>query len=246
MKQLILALLGCLTFSILSIHGMESGVKRQMITEQPSELPLPQELLQVQFRTAVRAGSAEVVKRILDDDHILFNIHIAALHPEPEMLPALRYFDDLPPLSASALHVAAALGHTDVALVLLDHNAAVDILDSNGMTPLMWAAQEGHLTMVKLLIQAGADEDIEAPIGHCDAFWIAYTAENEADVAQKPSIQEVVVYFVERGCSEDYILTKQYILENPKLVALVLDRGALVTWRQQFGDRRLQPSNQLI
>ncbi len=58
----------------------------------------------------------------------------------------------------NALHYAAAAGHTDIARLLLQR--APELRDStspSGMTPTMMAAMEGHIYIVKLLLDAGAD-----------------------------------------------------------------------------------------
>ncbi len=223
MKHLFLALLGCLAFSIPFIHGMESGVKRQTITEQPAALPLAEELNvpQTLFRAAVKAGEAATVKELLDADDLIGDITLSDLYPCKMYS---RLYKSVP-LEASALHVAAESGHTAVANVLIGHKAAVDILDSRGMTPLMWAAQEGHIEMVELLIDAGADEARETPSGE-NTFWIAYISEPWED----NSNQEVVGYFVKRGWYCQYLLNHDYILEDATLVAQALAHGEPITW----------------
>ena len=58
------------------------------------------------------------------------------------------------------LHVAAAKGHSDIAEVLLENGALVDVLDQNDSTPLIIAARTGHDDIVELLLQYGADVNI--------------------------------------------------------------------------------------
>ncbi|UCF29773.1 MAG: ankyrin repeat domain-containing protein [bacterium] len=55
------------------------------------------------------------------------------------------------------LHVAVMGGHLAVVLVLIDSNADVRGLDSNGNTPLHLAAASGTPDMVRALLDAGAD-----------------------------------------------------------------------------------------
>ncbi len=55
------------------------------------------------------------------------------------------------------LHVAARQGHTEVALLLLEHEAPVDAANQEGVTPLMVAAWQGHVDTATALIEKGAD-----------------------------------------------------------------------------------------
>ncbi|CAM9528668.1 unnamed protein product [Ectocarpus fasciculatus] len=67
--------------------------------------------------------------------------------------------------SSSPLHVAARYGHAGVAAVLLELGAVVDARDTFGFTPLCYAAGNGHLKTIEVLLGAGADtsSSFEAP-----------------------------------------------------------------------------------
>ncbi|RSL41757.1 hypothetical protein CEP53_012565 [Fusarium sp. AF-6] len=81
----------------------------------------------------------------------------------------------------SPLHLAAANGHEDIALWILQkaaNKADVNIRDKNiaGQTPLSYAAQNGHETIVKLLL---ATEGVEADSKTTDGRTpLSYAAEN--------------------------------------------------------------------
>lgn len=49
--------------------------------------------------------------------------------------------------------------------MLLDHKAEVNIMSDNGFSPLIIASAHGHLQVVKMLIAAGADIEMEQPEG---------------------------------------------------------------------------------
>jgi len=57
----------------------------------------------------------------------------------------------------SALHLAVREGHVEIAKLLLDRGAEVDVLDPDDFTPLHNAAWNGNLEMTELLLAAGAD-----------------------------------------------------------------------------------------
>ncbi|KAK6105831.1 Ankyrin repeats (3 copies) family protein [Brugia pahangi] len=56
----------------------------------------------------------------------------------------------------SPLMEACALGHFNVAQILLDHHARVDVFDENGRTALHLAAANGHLKLTQLLLTSKA------------------------------------------------------------------------------------------
>ena len=58
---------------------------------------------------------------------------------------------------ASALHFAVRGNHPEIARLLIEQGARVDIRDVNDLTPLHNAAWSGDMEMVKLLIESGAD-----------------------------------------------------------------------------------------
>ncbi|KAJ5951076.1 uncharacterized protein N7479_009489 [Penicillium vulpinum] len=72
-------------------------------------------------------------------------------------------FDECSSYGESALYVAAQMGRSDYVNALLEHpkNVCIDTAERlNGWTPLFIACVEGHSTIVKLLLQAGANQDL--------------------------------------------------------------------------------------
>lgn len=65
----------------------------------------------------------------------------------------------------TALHYAATGGHRDAIALLLEHHAYVDALSPNGTTPLMMAAREGHVSVARALVEAGADPSLKNEAG---------------------------------------------------------------------------------
>eukprot|EP00903_Cladosiphon_okamuranus_P018105 g16662.t1 len=62
----------------------------------------------------------------------------------------------------TALHFAAYFGHGDIVAILLSSGADKHALDSDGTTPLMWAAGSNRLDAVEKLVAAGADLDMQS------------------------------------------------------------------------------------
>ncbi|KAH7135277.1 ankyrin repeat-containing domain protein [Dendryphion nanum] len=98
----------------------------------------------------------------------------------------------------SALHYAAANGHTDVIKQILSYNqdkatspvpGLINAVNDAGNTPLHWAALNGHLECVKLLIQAGADVTIINKAGHDAVF--------EAEINDKKNVVDWLLETVE-------------------------------------------------
>lgn len=68
----------------------------------------------------------------------------------------------------SPLHVAVIEGQTDVVAELLQKGANVNAKDSNDKTPLRQALEVRNLSILKLLIDAGADLRVFVDTGSCD------------------------------------------------------------------------------
>jgi len=68
------------------------------------------------------------------------------------------------------LLVAALMGHTDTAKVLLSYGAEVDSRAEDGHTPLMFAASKGNTKLVALLLKSGADPTLTNKSGVTATF----------------------------------------------------------------------------
>ncbi len=72
----------------------------------------------------------------------------------------------------SLLARAAYKGSNDVLVVLLEHNAQVNLVDNRKMTPVLWGAENGRHESVRLLVGAGADVNCVDDRG-CTALFAA-------------------------------------------------------------------------
>ncbi|XP_035460709.2 protein TANC1 isoform X2 [Scophthalmus maximus] len=69
--------------------------------------------------------------------------------------------------NAPVLCVQCHLGHQEIASLLLEFGASVDVVSENGMSPLCFSAAAGHLGIVVLLCKRGAKVDHVDKSGQC-------------------------------------------------------------------------------
>jgi ankyrin len=59
----------------------------------------------------------------------------------------------------TALHIACHCGHYEIAKLLLEHEANVEVRTAQGYMPLHFAAQQGHVKIIELLLSHSAPPD---------------------------------------------------------------------------------------
>ena len=79
--------------------------------------------------------------------------HLIAEHPEH--VNARNDFE------ATAMHIAAERGYTDIVSLILEHDADIDSRDGDGETPLHWASRGGKLDTGQHLLDHDADIDAQ-------------------------------------------------------------------------------------
>jgi ankyrin repeat protein len=83
------------------------------------------------------------------------------------------------------LHHAAYNGHIEIARLLLQNGAEVNVKSNVGYTPLHWAAIHGHVEILHLLVENGADLEAQ-----CNGGWrVLHCA---ARYGHLPFIQELI------------------------------------------------------
>lgn len=111
---------------------------------------------------------------------------------ESEHAPKLALCDEN---RISLLHMVAANGHFECAQLLLKCSQVREIslnsVNTEGNTPLHWAALNCHISLVRLLLENGADFNIK---NHVDR-----TAFDEAVVNEKFEVTGVIIEFLEKS-----------------------------------------------
>jgi ankyrin repeat protein len=148
---------------------------------------------------AVFSGSVEIVRMLLDagadiettDSRFWTPLHTAALGGRPEvvreLLDAGAEPDPLDQGGRTPLLLSILGGNRDaeqVALLLLEHDAAVGIETMSGVTPLLVAVQKGMSAVVEALLARGADVRVLDPLSGRSLLHIAAAAGYEDVVGQ--------------------------------------------------------------
>ena len=121
------------------------------------------------------------------------------------------------------LHVAAKLGYKNALIALLENGARPDEGCKYGYTPLIQAASEGQVDMVKILLKHGASVNAENTSGATALIFAAEKGHNE--------VAEILLDSGSNINKQDSLGLTPLIFAaqegNTKLVTMLLERGAL-------------------
>ncbi|KAL4095549.1 hypothetical protein PRIC1_008923 [Phytophthora ramorum] len=170
--------------------------------------------METETQTAVKAGDVAKLQKLLESG--------VNLDTKDE--------DDRTPL-----HWACATGRLDVAEFLLEHTqAAVNVQDDAGWTPLMSAASAGHGNIVGLLLSKGADANVPNENGQIPLHYHRGRQE----------IAELLLDYTRDVNQADNIGSTPLMRAmggkpSPVITALLLDHGAKVNTRDVGGNTPL-------
>jgi ankyrin repeat protein len=131
-------------------------------------------------------------------------------------------------LYATPLHDAAQLGDVAQAgAIIMDDPSSVNVKDIHGSTPLSIAAQEGHLEVVKLLLEKGAAIETKTNYRRALVSTVAFYS--------NPAIVKVLAV---KGTVEAIGATPLYIAAGEghlAVVKLLLEKGAAIEAKAEDG-----------
>ncbi|OQR92715.1 26S proteasome non-ATPase regulatory subunit [Achlya hypogyna] len=153
----------------------------------------------------------------------------------------------------TALHWAAAGGHTEIAELLADHKSKINHQDDSGWTPLMSAASAGHVEMVSFLLSRGANPNLPNENGQIPLHYhkgrqeivellLDVTSDiNKADrsgstpltraLGGRPS-PDIVTLFLDHGAKLD---TKDIHGNTPLHIAIMEGHGPIARMLIEYG-----------
>jgi hypothetical protein len=163
---------------------------------------------QTQLHHCARKGLTTSVKRLLSIRNINVNVK-----------------DD--EYGRTPLHFAAMIGHVEIARLLLQNGAEVNVKSKYGTTPLHSAAFQGHVDILHLLVENGADLEAQDTDG-----WRAL--QYAANYGNLPFIQELISrYHVNINARENNGTTALWMARNgnphshPTVITFLQSNGGI-------------------
>jgi ankyrin len=140
---------------------------------------------------------------------------------------------------ATALHLAAEYGQSQIVRLVLEKGANVDPVDNLGRTPLLWAAENGHSDIVQLLVSHGADvnrEDAGEWRGPLDEK-PAKTSLNYAVAQGNTELARILISSGAKVIRNDIALLQDAIRSGKSdLVSLLIQQGVNPAAQTKGGD----------
>lgn len=150
----------------------------------------------------------------------------------------------------TALIQAALCGYTEAAALLIEKGASLDELGSNShYTPLMWSAHWSYPAVTKLLIEAGADPDIQNERGDT-ALHIASGSHGRINVPEEETnriAREVLRHLLSGGANADIkdkdgetpLIHSAIWCKDPEAIAMLAEKTKDINAQDKNGNTAL-------
>jgi len=180
---------------------------------------------------AAHSSDASRVRELLSDradpnmadENDRWPLKEAAFSGQAEVLEVLlraRADPNLPVEGDRALHVSAWQGYQVVTSHLLEFSADVEATDSAGWSPLCGAASKGHTSIVRLLLEFGADPERSVTVtGHG-----VLTPRRAAKEGRFLEVADVLKTAITQGNAQQQ--KRNTIISNIPMIGSVLERKA--------------------
>ena len=132
----------------------------------------------------------------------------------------------------TALMIASAYGRVEIAKMLLDNHANVNIKDAEGATAIILASMRGHFNIVKLLLENGANINDKDNDGNTAILWacmkghfniVELLLENGANIDDEDNDGDTAIIW---ACIKGHF----------NIVELLLENGANINVKDNDGD----------
>ena len=123
------------------------------------------------------------------------------------------------------LQLACQYGQVEIVNYLLDKGAKVDVIDQNGVSPLMMSMQSGRTQIAERLIEKGADIDRVDKQGRSVLLWATYSGNTKSIEFAATRIKDPNV--ADQGGTT--ALHQAILSNNADAVRIMLDNGAKLT-----------------
>ena len=134
----------------------------------------------------------------------------------------------------TALHMAVLKVHADVAEVIIDAGADIEVKDEKGRSPLHCASRSGSLAIVKMLVKAGAG--VRATDNKGDTCLTLVSTEGHTETVR----YLVDLPVVDLHHKNDLGSTALVCTRNPHALQVLIDAGADIEAKNNFGRSALQ------
>jgi len=164
---------------------------------------------------------------LLPEDINLINEHVELLAPNNENDIDINSREES--LNTTPLELAAVMGHTDAAKLLLEAKASVDAKDKDNCTALYFACFYGHHDMIKILIDAKSDLNVKNIYGQTPLMIACREGNLECVKVLIDNKAEINIKTPNGESALSKTIHKVFQSNDLRIMNLLFENGAIVT-----------------